>query len=594
MNPVTDSADLPIMATAASQQQLRVLCRLCLQESNELDDIFGTGSGGESGSTLHMRIMASVSLEIHRSDNLPKGICPACRYQLEKTYIFRSRCRNNDTRLRRHVKLLAAGKVSRMLEDDQDEDEDDEFQPSLEYIKKVDDREKEQEKLRWDEKVATFEEEFRAVAELQRKTIYNEVRNEVLSTKFDNKVEVGTMTDGGEVVQIVPIEMDAVPAEEPQPEPLNIKIANCYSVAESSANDSKRKLRNKIHARLAKQDEELIQYLEEERLMSENDESMEVLEEAVSESITADQFIITEVSDSETYVVDTEDRQDQDLYNSDTDSDEDLEAVTNAVKAELAERPNLSVDENCVMKVEKTRDLTKVEVRATDGSLICMEFSRERTTPSPTPDNTYHVRLGVHEYVCPKCPLTFKNARSLGIHVCLAADAKRYPCDVCQKVHPTKQALKRHYRIHTGEKPFSCELCDRAFVQKEVLKRHMLTHSDHRPHGCDHCQRRFNQKDQLRHHINRCHSDNPVLTLHECHICHKTFKHMSGLSRHTATHLGRTYPCETCSKVFTDKSALKRHEFALHGQGTGWKKGSAVSAATTAATTTTTTAARKE
>lgn len=574
-------------AAAASQQQLlRVLCRLCLQESNELDDIFG--AGGDSCSTLHMRIMSSVSLEIHRSDNLPKGICPACRYQLEKTYIFRSRCRNNDTRLRRHVKLLAAGKVSRMLEE-QDEDDDDEFQPSLDYIKLVDDREKEQEKTRWHEKVATLEEEFRAVAELQRKTIYNEVRNELLSQKYD-KVEVGTMTDGGEVVQIVPIEMDELPAEESQPEPLNIKITDCYSVAESSANNSKMKLRDKIHTRLAKQDEELIQYLEEERLMSENDESMEVLDEAVTGSLTADQFIITEVSDSETYVVDTEDRlNDQDLYNSESDSDEDLEAVTNAVKAELAERPNLAVDENCVMKVEKTRDLTKVEVRATDGSLICMEFSRERSTPSPTQsDNTYHVKLGGHEYVCPNCPLTFKNARSLGIHACLAKDAKRFTCDVCQKIHPTKQALTRHYRIHTGEKPFSCTLCDRAFVQKEVLKRHMLTHSDHRPHGCDYCQRRFNQKDQLRHHINRCHSDNPVLTLHKCHICHKTFKHMSGLSRHTATHFGRTYPCATCSKVFNDKSALKRHEFALHGQGTGWKKGASGVAATVAVPTATT------
>lgn len=548
----------------AALNQLSLRCRLCLQESEKLDDIFG--ATGDSGSNLHMRIMASVSLEIHRSDNLPKGVCPECRYQLEKTYIFRSRCRNNDTRLRRHVKLLAAGKVSRLLEEPED-DEDDEFEPSLEYIKSVDDRKREQEKIRWEEKVATFEEEFRAVAELQRSTVYNEVRTELLCKKYDNRVDVGTMTcdEETEVEVEIPEEMEEIPDEKlPKKESSNIKIMDCYSVAEPSASDPKKKLRDKIHARLAKQDDELIHYLEEERLMSEN-ESMEVLDE-----VTADQFIITEVSDSETYVVESEDRQheDEDLYGSDDDSDEDLEAVTNAVRAELAERPNLTVDDDCVMKVEKTRDLTKVEVRATDGSLICMEFSRERSSPTPTQDTTYHVKLVGHEYVCQNCPLTFKNARTLGIHTCLPKDAKQYPCDVCRKVFPANQALKRHYRIHTGEKPFICLLCDRAFVQNEVLKRHMLTHSNVRPHSCDHCPRRFNQKDQLRHHVNRCHSENPVIKLYTCHICHKTFKHASGLSRHTATHLGRTYPCESCKKVFNDKSALRRHEFALHGKGT--------------------------
>uniref|UniRef100_A0A8D8FAX3 Protein suppressor of hairy wing n=1 Tax=Culex pipiens TaxID=7175 RepID=A0A8D8FAX3_CULPI len=560
----------------AASNQLSVRCRLCLQQSDQLEDIFGPA--GDGGSSLHMRIMASVSLEIHRSDNLPKGVCSGCRYQLEKTYIFRSRCRNNDTRLRRHVKLVAAGKVSRLLEE-AEEDEDDEFEASLEYIREVDEREKEREKARWDEKVATFEEEFRAVAELQRNTLYNEVRNELLSKRDEERVEVGTMTadEEAEIEVEIPEEMeeDAPVEEEQESEPLNIKIMDCYSVAEQTVSDPKKKLREQIHARLAKQDEEMIQYLEEERL---ENESMEVLDE-----VTADQFIITEVSDSETYVVDTDNRlhEEQDMYGSDDDSDEDLEAVTNAVKAELAERPNLTVDENCVMKVEKTRDLTKVEVRATDGSLICMEFSRERSSPTPTPNSTFHMKLAGHEYVCPNCPLTFNNARTLGMHTCLAKDAKQYPCDVCGKVFPTNQTLKRHYRIHTGEKPFSCMLCDKSFTQKEVLKRHMVTHSGTRPHACEHCERRFIQKDQLRHHINRCHSENPVITLHKCHICHKTFKHASGLSRHTATHLGRTYPCGVCKKEFNDKSALKRHEYALHGPEAGMKKGGAANATVT-------------
>lgn len=89
-----------------------------------------------------------------------------------------------------------------------------------------------------------------------------------------------------------------------------------------------------------------------------------------------------------------------------------------------------------------------------------------------------------------------------------------------------------------------------------------------KPFACDYCPKRYNQKDQLLHHVNALHTENPIITIRKCGLCDKEFKYASGLSRHLATHYGRTFPC-SCGRVFNDKSALRRHEGAIHGKDCG-------------------------
>ncbi|XP_055639004.1 zinc finger and BTB domain-containing protein 47-like [Toxorhynchites rutilus septentrionalis] len=589
----------------AQHNVINTLCRLCLKESDSFEEIFGRNDGN----SLVLRIMASVSLEVHQNDSLSKIICTECRYQLEKTYIFRNRVRNNDIRYRRHVKLLAAGKSSNLL-DDLDED-DDEFEQSLVYIKTIDGANDVARRKEWDDRVSTMELEYEAVRKLERSTIYEEVKQELLTKQQQRLVDACTNTD--EMINTRRCEKI-----NPEREPIVITINGNGSEEMSRAEDVEicqpddpLSLRELTHEHLnadgepvilkitsiasehqdteflshyensiEKQDEE--KYLDEEVFMEVDDaeegSTISVLNEEVHPGSDGDngdrsgtpagtdRYFITEVSDPETFVLEHElDREEQDLYGSADESEEDLEAVTNAVKAELAGQPGFNIGGSCIMKVEKDNELTKVEVRGNDGSVICMEFSTE---PKKKDDSLAVLRAKMgNKMKCARCPTVFKSNRELREHTETVhpTTSKGHTCDRCEKWCPTKSSLQRHYRIHTGEKPFICAECGKSFVQKEILKRHMLVHLDEKPYSCEHCSKRFNQKDQLRNHINIQHTENPVITIHKCNMCDKQFKYASGLSRHLALHYGRTFAC-FCGRIFTDKSALKRHEVGIHGK----------------------------
>lgn len=138
-----------------------------------------------------------------------------------------------------------------------------------------------------------------------------------------------------------------------------------------------------------------------------------------------------------------------------------------------------------------------------------------------------------------------------------------YACKYCAKTFKVQSAVQRHERIHSGDRPFKCDFagCNKAFAQKEMLKRHSSIHlsMDEAPFKCSFCKRGFRQKAPLSVHIAKEHSEDSQASTHACTICHKTFAHSSGLSRHLLIHSGKQFTCEKCGKIFNDKSALKRH-----------------------------------
>lgn len=58
---------------------------------------------------------------------MPKHICLDCRQSLEKFYFFRNKSKNNDTKLRRHLRLINAGKPSQVFNVTDDEDDEDDY-----------------------------------------------------------------------------------------------------------------------------------------------------------------------------------------------------------------------------------------------------------------------------------------------------------------------------------------------------------------------------------------------------------------------------------------------------------------------------------
>lgn len=107
-----------------SKVSIDEICRLCLS-GGPLVSIF------EDSTNLPVRIMACCSLEVTQTDSLPKYLCLDCRYQLDKTYIFRMKSKNAESKLKRHIRLLNAGKVSQVFEE---EDDSDEYADAMAYV----------------------------------------------------------------------------------------------------------------------------------------------------------------------------------------------------------------------------------------------------------------------------------------------------------------------------------------------------------------------------------------------------------------------------------------------------------------------------
>lgn len=67
------------------------------------------------------------------------------------------------------------------------------------------------------------------------------------------------------------------------------------------------------------------------------------------------------------------------------------------------------------------------------------------------------------QFICPKCPKTFK----------------------------MKKYLDNHLRIHLNLQPYRCKFCDRRFNDKSDMNWHELTHTGNYKHFCQYCQKGF-------------------------------------------------------------------------------------------------------
>ena len=143
------------------------------------------------------------------------------------------------------------------------------------------------------------------------------------------------------------------------------------------------------------------------------------------------------------------------------------------------------------------------------------------------------------QYLCSRCPKSFKNADGRRSHENNVHGEKTEKCEECGKMFSNKFTLRHHINIvhikkkdkicphcgeafmigqsfqahvlrHTNDRQFPCEVCGKAFLLQKHLDKHMNTHT--MPYKCDQCDKSFGSKFLLNDHVKMKHDG----IKHEC------------------------------------------------------------------------------
>ncbi|XP_034665819.1 zinc finger and BTB domain-containing protein 17 [Drosophila subobscura] len=605
-----------------SYPDLKTLCRLCLKEHLDAYTIF---SDDATELSIPMRLMACVSLDPKPSDPFPKKICDECRYQLEKSFLFRQRSQAVEKKLRKHIRLLGMGKKSRVFSkepDDYDEDEL-EFEESLAFIAQ---QEQKREALaeKWREKFKKEQEmEFakrlqssrlvlrQEVAADVRKELADEVRKDVreeLRNEVNEEIRKEQLAKLVGELEVFLVEKKAGSWEPMEPE---TKLADQETVADSPpASLPTHPIKRCLSSASKHSPAQCLKAEEVEFVLGGDPETsaadeveldpIDIDEDAPIDATTheftdikmvdVDAGDVVRTEDGEIYIINSttavepkhdspppEFQQDSDItsYNIKDDgeiqfsgekSEEMGDVVVFNLDGDISEEQQVYNFEQNVIIVPKEKSL-KRDTRQPSKRKRSSEFVSKQSPREPQP-KACRVTDTVKTFQCQMCPTAFPTEKLLtrhhNGHIKNLKNGKggTLQCPICELQLSCASSLKRHMIIHTGLKPYKCEECDVSFSQREVLKRHMDIHTGTKRHKCSQCQSCFAQKSNLQQHIARVHMGNS--RTHKCHLCERSFNHVSGLSRHLVAHNGVMFSCTECGRQFNDRSAVQRHLQTVH------------------------------
>ncbi|XP_017131528.1 zinc finger and BTB domain-containing protein 17 isoform X1 [Drosophila elegans] len=614
------------MDAPASYPDLATLCRLCLKEHQDAYAIF---EEDDSQLSIPVRLMACVALDAKAADSLPKRICQECRYQLEKSFLFRQRCQASEKKLRKHIRLLGLGKRSRVFSKDPDDyDEDElEFEDSIAFIERQDkvrklqddkwrEEFKEEQAAEFNKRLVKSRLELRAKLTTEiRKGLAEEVRSEVrdeLAEEVRSQVREELRHEVSEDMRKEQLamllgELEVYLAEKKagQWEPLEGSEVDSKAQVKEDSSPSRLKLKLPPKRRLSSTSKpQASQRMKEEKneefILECNSEPLAANEVNI-DTLELEEVVPTEGGNDFGDMVDTVRTEDGDIYIINSNSSEDQkpgsapefdqddgitsynikedgeiqfsgekteeieDVVVFNLNAEISEEQQVfNFDENVII-VEKEPNKGDEQLPAKCKRSSDFVFKQVSDCPQP---KAGRVTDTVKSFQCHLCPVAFATQKLLtrhhNTHIKGLKSGKggTLKCPSCSLQLSCASSLKRHMIIHTGLKPYKCSECDSSFSQREVLKRHMDIHTGAKRHQCPQCSSCFAQKSNLQQHIGRVHMGNS--RTHKCHLCQRSFNHVSGLSRHLVTHAGVMFSCKQCGRQFNDRSAVQRHVTTMH------------------------------
>lgn len=173
----------------------------------------------------------------------------------------------------------------------------------------------------------------------------------------------------------------------------------------------------------------------------------------------------------------------------------------------------------------------------------------------PSPENI--LAGGETSNVCAICHKGFLNAEDLRNH----NENHFFSCSECNQafnsqITLTKHSEEAHSDSHSVDKTFHCTQCDKSFKELRTLRLHLKIHNADYPEHCEVCKKGFRTKWQLKQHL----MDHGGKRPYPCPECSFTCKTKQQLNEHRRKHSGeKAYSCPLCGTRFTYRNGLIKH-----------------------------------